>query len=70
MSKSRSKNVKRMKKLLALKKLKEREIRRNIINEKFDDFLLRNGLDRSNMTHYELSLAKSIMKAQIECPYT
>jgi hypothetical protein len=70
MSKSRSKNVKRMKKLLALKKLKEREIRRNIINEKFDDFLLRNGLDRSKMTHDELSLAKSIMKAQIECPYT
>ena len=35
MSKSRSKNVKRMKKLLALKKLKEREIRMNIINEKW-----------------------------------
>ena len=70
MSKSRTRNVKRMKKLLALKKLKQREIRRNIIDEKFNEFLLKNGLDRSKMTQKELSIARSIMKAQIECPYT
>ena len=70
MSKSRTRNVKRMKKLLALKKLKQREIRRNIIDEKFNEFLLKNGLDRSKMTQNELSFARSIMKAQIECPYT
>lgn len=70
MSKSRTRNVKRMKKLLALKKLKQKEMRRNVIDEKFNDFLLKNGLDRSKMSQQQLSLARSIMKAQIECPYT
>ena len=70
MSKSRSRNVKRMKKLIAFKKLKQRELRRQSIEEKFDEFLLKNKLDRSKMTQKELSIARSFMKAQEECPYT
>ena len=70
MSKSRSRNVKRMKKLLALKKLKQQELRRKSIEERFNEFLLKNGMDRSKMTQKELSVARSFMKAQEECPYT
>ena len=35
-----------------------------------DEFLLKNGMDRSKMTQKELSVARSFMKAQEECPYT
>jgi hypothetical protein len=59
-----------MKKLIAFKKLKQRELRRQSIEEKFDEFLLKNKLDRSKMTQKELSIARSFMKAQEECPYT
>ena len=70
MSKSRSRNVKRMKKLLVLRKLKQQELRRKSIEERFNEFLLKNGMDRSKMTLKELSVARSFMKAQEECPYT
>lgn len=59
-----------MKKLIAFKKLKQRELRRQSIEEKFDEFLLKNKLDKSKMTQKELSIARSFMKAQEECPYT
>ena len=67
MSKTKSKNIKRMKKVIALKKGKQREERRKTIAQRFDEFLLRNKLDKSKMTQKELSIARSIMKAQEEC---
>ena len=67
MSKTKSKNIKRMKKVIALKKEKQREERRKTIAQRFDEFLLRNKLDKSKMTQKELSIARSIMKAQEEC---
>jgi hypothetical protein len=70
MSKSRAKNVKRMKKLLAAKKKRERELSRKIVDEQFDEFLVKNGLNRATMSNQQLSLARSIMKSLEECPYT
>jgi hypothetical protein len=70
MSKSRAKNVKRMKKLLAAKKRKQQELSKKIIDERFDEFLAKTGLNRATMSKQQLSLARSIMKSQEECPYT
>ena len=70
MSKSRAKNVKRMKKLLAAKKKRELELSRKIVDERFDEFLAKNGLNRATMSNQQLSLARSIMKSLEECPYT
>jgi len=70
MSKSRAKNVKRMKKLLAAKKKRERELSRKIVDERFDEFLVKNGLNRATMSNQQLSLVRSIMKSLEECPYT
>jgi hypothetical protein len=69
MSKTKSRNVKRMKKCIALKKQRQREEVRKTIEKQFDEFLLRNKLDKSTMTQKELSMARSFMKAQEECPY-
>ena len=59
-----------MKKLIALKKKRQKEERQKPIEQRFNEFLLRNGLNKSTMTQKELSVARSFMKAQEECPYT
>ena len=70
MSKTKSRNIKRMKKLISLKKKKLKEERQKTVEQRFDEFLLRNGLNKSTMTQKELSVARSFLKAQEECPYT
>lgn len=69
MTKTKSRNIKRQKKLKALKKQKEREVKGKFIEQRFDEFLLKNKLDKTKMTQKELSIARSFMKAQEECPY-
>ena len=59
-----------VKKLLAAKKRKQQELSKKIIDERFDEFLAKTGLNRATMSKQQLSLARSIMKSLEECPYT
>ena len=70
MSKTRSRNIKRMKMQRMGKNLKERQLRKKTIDHDFNEFLKRNGMDKSQMSAKELSIARSAMKAEQESRYT
>lgn len=70
MSKTRSRNIRRMKMQRMAKSLKERQLHKKTIDHDFNEFLKRNGMDKSQMSVKELSIARSAMKAEQESRYT
>ena len=70
MNKTRSRNIRRMKMQRMAKNLKERQLRKKTIDHEFNEFLKRNGMDKSQMSVNVLSIARSAMKAEQESRYT